>query len=39
MRIVDVSVFKVDASWRNWVFLRVDTDSELVGYGECTVEG
>jgi L-alanine-DL-glutamate epimerase-like enolase superfamily enzyme len=39
VRIVDVSVFKVDASWRNWVFLRVDTDSELVGYGECTVEG
>ena len=39
MRIVDVNVFKVDASWRNWVFLRVDTDSELVGYGECTVEG
>ena len=39
MRIVDVTVFKVDASWRNWVFLRVDTDSELVGYGECTVEG
>jgi galactonate dehydratase len=39
MRIADVTVFKVDASWRNWVFLRVDTDSELVGYGECTVEG
>jgi galactonate dehydratase len=39
VRIVDVTVFKVDASWRNWVFLRVDTDSELVGYGECTVEG
>jgi L-alanine-DL-glutamate epimerase-like enolase superfamily enzyme len=39
MRIVDVTVWKVDASWRNWVFLRVETDSELVGYGECTVEG
>src|SRR5439155_11397916 len=39
VRIVDVTVFKVDASWRNWVFLRVDTDSDLVGYGECTVEG
>ena len=39
MRIVDVTVFKVDASWRNWVFLRVETDSDLVGYGECTVEG
>jgi galactonate dehydratase len=39
MRIVDVTVWKVDASWRNWVFLRVDTNSELVGYGECSVEG
>jgi galactonate dehydratase len=39
MKIVDVNVWKVDASWRNWVFLRVDTDTELVGYGECTVEG
>jgi galactonate dehydratase len=39
MRIVDITIFKVDASWRNWVFLRIDTDSELVGYGECTVEG
>ncbi|HZO97628.1 MAG TPA: mandelate racemase/muconate lactonizing enzyme family protein [Gaiellaceae bacterium] len=39
MRIVDVTVWKVDASWRNWVFVRVETDSGLVGYGECTVEG
>jgi galactonate dehydratase len=39
MRIVDINVFKVDGSWRNWVFLRIDTDSDLVGYGECTVEG
>jgi galactonate dehydratase len=39
MRIVDVTVWKVDASWRNWVFLRVETDTDIVGYGECTVEG
>jgi galactonate dehydratase len=39
VRIVGVTVWKVDASWRNWVFLRVETDTELVGYGECTVEG
>lgn len=39
MRIVDVTVWKVDASWRNWVFLRVETDSGVVGVGECTVEG
>jgi galactonate dehydratase len=39
VRITDVTVWKVDASWRNWVFVRVDTDTELVGWGECTVEG
>jgi galactonate dehydratase len=39
VRIVDVTVWKVDASWRNWVFLRVDTDSGIAGFGECTVEG
>src|SRR5436190_2863589 len=39
MRIVDVAVWKVDASWRNWVFLRVETASGLTGFGECTVEG
>ena len=39
MKIVDITVWKVDASWRNWVFLRVETDTDLVGYGECTVEG
>ena len=39
MRIVGVTVWKVDASWRNWVFLRVETDTDLVGWGECTVEG
>jgi galactonate dehydratase len=39
MRITEVTVWKVDASWRNWVFLRVDTDSGIAGVGECTVEG
>jgi galactonate dehydratase len=39
MKIADVTVHKVDANWRNWVFLRVETDIGIVGYGECTVEG
>jgi galactonate dehydratase len=39
MRIVDVDVWKVDASWRNWVFLRIETDSSIAGVGECTLEG
>ena len=39
MKITDLAVWKTDASWRNWVFLRVETDNDIVGYGECTVEG
>lgn len=39
MKATDVTALKVDASWRNWVFVRVETDSELVGWGECTLEG
>jgi galactonate dehydratase len=39
VRILDVTVWKTDASWRNWVFLRIETDSGIVGFGECTVEG
>ena len=39
MKIVDVTVWKTDASWRNWVFLRVETDGGIVGFGECTLEG
>jgi galactonate dehydratase len=39
MKIVDVTVWKVDASWRNWVFLRIDTDSGIAGFGECSLEG
>ena len=39
MRIADVSTLLVDGSWRNWVFVRVETDRGDVGYGECTVEG
>jgi galactonate dehydratase len=39
VRITGLTVWKVDASWRNWVFVRVETDTDLVGWGECTVEG
>ena len=39
MWITDVTVWKVDASGRNWMFLRVETDSGIAGFGECTVEG
>jgi galactonate dehydratase len=39
VKITSITPFVVDAAWRNWVFLRVDTDDGLVGFGECTLEG
>jgi galactonate dehydratase len=39
MKIVDVRTVVVDGGWRNWVFVVVDTDERLTGYGECTLEG
>jgi galactonate dehydratase len=39
VKVTDIDVLKVDASWRNWVFVRIETDRGLVGWGECTVEG
>ena len=41
MRITGVRTYLVDArpddegSWVNWLFLRVDTDAGIHGYGEC----
>ncbi len=29
----------VDGGWRNWIFVVVETDEGLCGYGECTLEG
>lgn len=39
MKIVDVRTAIVDGGWRNWVFVIIDTDEGLTGYGECTLEG
>ena len=39
MKIVDVRTVIVDGGFRNWVFVLVDTDDGLTGYGECTLEG
>ena len=41
MRITGVRTFLVNArpgdeqSWINWLFLRIDTDAAIHGYGEC----
>jgi L-alanine-DL-glutamate epimerase-like enolase superfamily enzyme len=36
MRIANVETFLVDAGWRPWAFVKVTTDSGLVGWGECS---
>lgn len=39
MKITDVSTFIVGNPWKNWVFVRVDTDEGLHGIGEATLNG
>jgi len=36
MRIARVQAFHCDGGWRPWTFVRVETDSGLVGWGECS---
>lgn len=38
MRITGLSTVVVNAEMRNWVFVKVETDEGLVGWGEATVE-
>src|ERR1700761_7267194 len=38
MRITGLSTVVVGAEMRNWVFVKVETDEGLVGWGEATVE-
>jgi galactonate dehydratase len=39
MRISGIETFVCHANWRNFVFVRVDTDEGLHGWGEATLEG
>ena len=39
MKIVDVRSLIVDGGWRNWIFVEIDTDEGITGYGEGTLEG
>jgi galactonate dehydratase len=34
MEITNVETFVVDADWRNWFFVRVETDEGITGVGE-----
>jgi galactonate dehydratase len=37
MKIISVEPFVVDAGWRPWVFVKLETDDGITGYGECSV--
>ena len=36
MRITNIETFVVDAGWRPWIFVKVETDEGITGYGECS---
>ncbi len=36
MKITNVETFIVDAGWRPWTFVKVETDEGVTGYGECS---
>jgi len=36
MKIAKIETFLCDAGWRPWVFVKVETDDGLVGWGECS---
>jgi len=37
--IADVRVVRTDGAFRGWLFVRVETENGLVGWGEATLEG
>jgi galactonate dehydratase len=39
IKITGVKTVVVNAEMRNWVFVKVETDTELHGWGEATLEG
>ena len=36
MRISRAQAFHCDAGWRPWTFVKIETDTGLVGWGECS---
>lgn len=36
MKITHIETFLVDAGWRPWIFVKVETDAGVTGYGECS---
>jgi galactonate dehydratase len=38
MKITEIKTFLVDATWRNWVLVKVETDDGIHGWGEASME-
>ena len=36
MKITNIETFIVDAGWRPWTFVKIETDAGVTGYGECS---
>ena len=36
MKITNIETFIVDAGWRPWGFVKVETDEGITGWGECS---
>ena len=35
MKITNIDTLIVDAGWRPWTFVKVETDEGITGWGEC----
>jgi galactonate dehydratase len=36
MKITNIETFIVDAGWRPWTFVKIETDDGITGWGECS---
>jgi len=36
MKITNIKIFTVPAGWREWSFLKIETNSKIFGWSECT---
>src|SRR5258708_24093115 len=39
MKITAIETYTVSAEWKNWLFVKVRTDTELYGVAEATING
>ncbi|MBN9615799.1 MAG: mandelate racemase/muconate lactonizing protein [Acidobacteriales bacterium 59-55] len=39
MKIIDIETYAVSAGWKNWLFVKVITDSDTYGIAEATING